>query len=63
MAVHKNALKSLRRSMTNRELSECPPFRSLCKLAGVEPTPRQASKFMLGRGQAYNGTKSRVCSK
>lgn len=27
-------------------------FKKACKLAGVEPTPRQASKYRMGKGSA-----------
>lgn len=40
--------------MSNREFSLSDRgFRELCKLAGVEPTKRQASKFKNRKGSAY----------
>ena len=29
-------------------------FRAKCEAAGVQPTSRQASKFRLGKGSAFN---------
>ena len=39
---------------TNREFATTSVvFRNACALANVEPTPREASKFRLGRGEAF----------
>jgi len=41
------------RKLTNKQLTNNPLFKKACKLAGVDPSPRQASKFFNGRrGQA-----------
>lgn len=39
--------------VTNREYAETDKFKAACKRAGVEPTPRQASKYRNGKGRAY----------
>mgnify|MGYP001085231675 CR=1 FL=1 len=40
---------------TNKEYSENPKFVEACNKAGIEPTARQASKFRMKKGKAYNG--------
>jgi hypothetical protein len=39
---------------TNKEYSKREDFIALCVAANVEPTTRQASKFRLKKGKAYN---------
>ena len=40
--------------MTNREFSSTDEgFRRACERAGIQPTARQASKFRLGFGRAW----------
>ena len=43
-----------KRKQTAAELAKDPNFVELCSKAGVQPTPRQASKYRNGKGAAFN---------
>jgi hypothetical protein len=38
--------------LTNANFTRTDRFKAACKIAGVEPTKRQASKFRMGKGKA-----------
>lgn len=46
--------RTMRHALTNAEFAvKNTAFRALCESAGVEPTPRQASKFRRKAGKAW----------
>jgi hypothetical protein len=42
------------KSKNNREFTADADFKAACEAAKVPPTKRQASKFRMGKGQAFN---------
>ena len=60
--IHKESIQKTDRKVfwiTNTEFAKTnKEFKLACSRAGVEPTPRQASKFRRKRGLAY--TKRRI---
>ena len=56
--IHENALKTCKAGMTAADFAyKSEVFRAACKMAGAEPTKRQARKWRQRRGLAWTARK------
>lgn len=52
------SMQSCKNATTNREMANSEGFKTLCGVADVKPTKRQASKYRRKMGKAYTASQS-----